>query len=134
MWGKYPSVEGMQAPASRGRRRWLRLALGAAASLGVGQVTTQAARVLPRVRVIIGPDEALCHLPLTVAQQLGYFNAVGLEVSISEHAGKGRALEALNARQADVLSTSCLQVLINQAAYQAEALSAQRGSTTARSL
>lgn len=124
----------MQAPASQGRRRCLRLAFGAAAALGVGQVSTQGARLSPRVRVIVGPDEALCHLPLTVAQELGYFKAAGIEVSIGEHAGQGRALEALNARQADVLSTSYFQVMVNQAAYQAEALAAQRGTTTSRGL
>lgn len=45
---------------------------------------------------------ALAYLPLTIAQQLGYFNAEGLDVSISDFADAASATQALTSGAVDV--------------------------------
>ena len=97
-----------------GRRQWLRSVLGASAALGVGGLSLQAASPLRKLKVYVGRDESLCHLPLTVADQLGYFKAEGLDVQLIEQATPVRGAELLATSQADMVSGSCLQVLREQ--------------------
>ena len=54
--------------------------------------------------VIATPNRfALPYLPLTIAQQLGYFSQMGLELEISEQQSMARAHQAVLAGQADVV-------------------------------
>jgi NitT/TauT family transport system substrate-binding protein len=58
----------------------------------------------PKVTVAVGGKNLLYYLPLTVAEQLGYFKAEGLEVTIVDFAGGSRALQAVVGGSADVVS------------------------------
>jgi NitT/TauT family transport system substrate-binding protein len=52
----------------------------------------------------VGGKNLLYYLPLTIAEQLGYFKAEGLDVSIVDFAGGSQALRALVGGSADVVS------------------------------
>ena len=58
----------------------------------------------PKVTIAVGGKNLLYYLPLTVAEQLGYFKAEGLEVTIVDFAGGSRALQAVVGGSADVVS------------------------------
>ena len=58
----------------------------------------------PRLTVAVGGKNLLYYLPLTVAEQLGYFKAEGLDVTIVDFAGGSRALQAVVGGSADVVS------------------------------
>ncbi|WP_440108940.1 ABC transporter substrate-binding protein [Acidovorax sp. BL-A-41-H1] len=55
-----------------------------------------------RVTVAVGGQGVLYHLPLVLADLLGYFKAEGVEVSIRDFAAGALALEAVDRGQADV--------------------------------
>lgn len=57
-----------------------------------------------KVAIAVGGKNLFYYLPLTIAEQLGYFKAEGLEVEISDFAGGSRALQALVGGSADVVS------------------------------
>ena len=57
-----------------------------------------------RISIAVGGKAAFYYLPLTIAEQLGYFKAEGLEVEISDFAGGSRALQAVVGGSADVVS------------------------------
>ena len=54
------------------------------------------------VRLALGGKTTLTHLPLTIADQLGYFKAEGLEVEFQDHAGDGLAQQSMLQGQADM--------------------------------
>lgn len=56
------------------------------------------------VHIAVGGKSALYYLPLTIAEQLGYFKDEGLNVRISDFAGGTRSLEAVVGGSADVVS------------------------------
>jgi sulfonate transport system substrate-binding protein len=56
------------------------------------------------VHVAVGGKSSLYYLPLTIAEQLGYFKAEGLNVQISDFAGGSQALRAVVGGSADVVS------------------------------
>ena len=58
----------------------------------------------PKLTLAVGGKNLLYYLPLTIAEQLGYFKAEGLEVTIVDFAGGARALQALVGGSADVVS------------------------------
>ncbi len=58
----------------------------------------------PKVTLAVGGKNLLYYLPLTIAEQLGYFRAEGLEVSIVDFAGGAKALQAVVGGSADVVS------------------------------
>jgi NitT/TauT family transport system substrate-binding protein len=58
----------------------------------------------PKLTLAVGGKNLLYYLPLTIAEQLGYFKAEGLEVSIVDFAGGSQALRALVGGSADVVS------------------------------
>jgi len=66
------------------------------------------ARALPleksKVTIAVGGKNLLYYLPLTIAEQLGYFKAEGLDVTIVDFAGGARALQAVVGGSADVVS------------------------------
>ncbi len=57
-----------------------------------------------RILIALAGKSAFCHLPLTIAAQLGYFRAEGLDVEISEFADSARVLQALASGSADVVA------------------------------
>lgn len=58
----------------------------------------------PKVSIAVGGKNLFYYLPLTVAEQLGYFKDEGLQVEISDFAGGSKALQALVGGSADVVS------------------------------
>jgi NitT/TauT family transport system substrate-binding protein len=57
-----------------------------------------------KVTIAVGGKNLLYYLPLTVAEQKGYFKDEGLEVEIVDFAGGARALQAVVGGSADVVS------------------------------
>lgn len=57
-----------------------------------------------KVGIAVGGKNLLYYLPLTVAEQLGYFKTEGLDVTIFDFAGGSRALQAVIGGSADVVS------------------------------
>ena len=64
-----------------------------------------------RIYIAVGGKSAFYYLPLTIAQQLGYFKAEGLEVEISDFAGAAGALQAVFGGSADVVSGAYEQTI-----------------------
>jgi NitT/TauT family transport system substrate-binding protein len=56
------------------------------------------------VHIAVGGKSAFYYLPLTIAEQLGYFKDEGLEVKISDFAGGSAALRAVVGGSAEVVS------------------------------
>ena len=84
------------------RRRTL---VAASSSLLAAPLFAQASALeKPKLTLAVGGKNLLYYLPLTIAEQLGYFKAEGLEVSIVDFAGGSQALRALVGGSADVVS------------------------------
>ena len=58
----------------------------------------------PKLTLAVGGKNLLYYLPLTIAEQRGYFKAEGLEVTIVDFAGGAQALRAVVGGSADVVS------------------------------
>lgn len=58
----------------------------------------------PQLTLAVGGKNLLYYLPLTIAEQLGYFKAEGLDIKIVDFAGGSQALRALVGGSADVVS------------------------------
>jgi NitT/TauT family transport system substrate-binding protein len=58
----------------------------------------------PKVTIAVGGKNLLYYLPLTIAEQRGYFKAEGLDLTIVDFAGGARALQAVVGGSADVVS------------------------------
>ncbi len=86
------------------RRTFTSLAVLAAASIAAPCAVAQGKLEKTRVAIAVGGKAACYHLPLTIAEQLGYFRAEGLEVDIADFAGGMRALQVVAAGSADVVS------------------------------
>jgi NitT/TauT family transport system substrate-binding protein len=86
------------------RRAFNSALLLSAASLGAPPAWSQGKLEKTRVSIAVGGKAAFYYLPLTIAEQLGYFKAEGLDVEISDFAGGSRALQALVGGSADVVS------------------------------
>jgi len=85
------------------QRRHL-LQTGAAALLAGPALLRAQALEKTQVTVAVGGKNLLYYLPLTIAEQRGYFKAEGLEVTIVDFAGGARALQAVVGGSADVVS------------------------------
>ena len=57
-----------------------------------------------KLTISVGGKNLFYYLPLTIAEQLGYFKAEGLDVTIVDFAGGSRALQAVVGGSADVVS------------------------------
>ena len=68
-----------------------------------------------KVTIAVGGKNLFYYLPLTVAEQLGYFKAEGLDVSIVDFAGGAKALQAVVGGSADVVSGAFEHTLSMQA-------------------
>ncbi|MBV8618401.1 MAG: ABC transporter substrate-binding protein [Curvibacter sp.] len=92
------------------KHAWLdRRQFGALAALGAGALVLPGLRAQtrlekPSVSIAVGGKSAFYYLPLTIAEQLGYFKAEGLDVEISDFSGGARALQAVVGGSADVCS------------------------------
>ncbi|MGP1678351.1 MAG: ABC transporter substrate-binding protein [Burkholderiales bacterium] len=84
--------------------KWIRWALTAAVVALTAQVHAQGALEKTKVHIAVGGKAAFYYLPLTIAEQLGYFKAEGLDVTISDFAGGSTALRAVVGGSADVVS------------------------------
>jgi NitT/TauT family transport system substrate-binding protein len=79
------------------------LLVGVPASIAAAGLASAQERPERRsLRLAVGGKTTLYHLPLTVAEQLGFFAAEGLEVELQDHAGGGLAEQALLHDKADV--------------------------------
>jgi NitT/TauT family transport system substrate-binding protein len=58
----------------------------------------------PKTTIAVGGKNLLYYLPLTIAEQRGYFKTEGLDVTIVDFAGGARALQAVVGGSADVVS------------------------------
>ena len=85
------------------QRRHL-LAAGAAAALAAPHVLRAQALEKPKLSIAVGGKNLLYYLPLTIAEQRGYFKAEGLDVTIVDFAGGSQALRAVVGGSADVVS------------------------------
>jgi NitT/TauT family transport system substrate-binding protein len=83
-------------------RRTLLIAAGAA--LGAPAALRAQALEKPKVTLAVGGKNLLYYLPLTIAEQLGYFKAEGLDLNIVDFAGGSQALRAVVGGSADVVS------------------------------
>lgn len=86
---------------SLNRRRFTLLA---AATVAAPALRAQGKLEKSRVSIAVGGKAGFYYLPLTIAEQLGYFKAEGLDVEISDFAGGAKALQALVGGSADVVS------------------------------
>jgi len=73
----------------------------------------------PKLTIAVGGKNLLYYLPLTIAEQLGYFKAEGLEVTIADFAGGSQALRAVVGGSADVVSGAFEHTVNMQAKGQA---------------
>jgi len=67
-------------------------------------VSAQGAPEKKDVHIAVGGKAALYYLPLTIAEQKGYFKDEGLNVKISDFAGGSQSLQAVVGGSADVVS------------------------------
>lgn len=86
------------------RRRFTVGAAVAAASVACPALRAQGKLEKSSLALAVGGKAAFYYLPLTIAEQLGYFKAEGLDVEISDFAGGARALQAVVGGSADVCS------------------------------
>ncbi len=56
------------------------------------------------LKLAVGGKSSLYYLPLTIAEQLGYFKEQGLDVEINDFAGGAKALQALVGGSADIVT------------------------------
>jgi len=89
--------------------------LAGAAAVAVPAVVRAQALERKKVTIAVGGKNLLYYLPLTIAEQLKYFEAEELEVSIVDFAGGARALQAVVGGSADVVSGAFEHTLNMQA-------------------
>jgi NitT/TauT family transport system substrate-binding protein len=85
------------------QRRTFLLAAGVAAAAPASIALAQGLEK-PKLTLAVGGKNLLYYLPLTVAEQLGYFKAEGLDLTIADFAGGAQALRAVVGGSADLVS------------------------------
>lgn len=86
------------------RRRLTALAAAGAAVVAWPALAVDGKPEKTRVWIAVGGKASFNYMPLTIAEQLGYFKAEGLDVEISDFAGGARAMQAVTSGAADVVS------------------------------
>ena len=86
------------------RRTFALHSAAAAAALALPALAQSQALEKAKVTIAVGGKNLLYYLPLTIAEQRGYFKAEGLDVTIVDFAGGARALQAVVGGSADVVS------------------------------
>lgn len=97
------------------RRTFAAVTALAAAAVAVPSLWAQPRLEKVKVTIAVGGKGSFYHLPLTIAEQLGYFSAEGLEVEIVDFEGGSRALKAVATGSADVASGAYEHTLKQQA-------------------
>ena len=88
--------------SSLNRRTFTTAATLGAVTLVAPVLWAQSRLEVSKVSVAVGGKASLYYLPLTIAEQLGYFKAEGLDVIINDFAGGSHALQAVVGGFADV--------------------------------
>ncbi len=88
----------------------------------------------PKTTIAVGGKASLYYLPLTIAEQLGYFRDEGLQVEILDFAGGAKALQAMMGGGADVVSGGFDHVMVMRARGQNLRGFVLQGATPAISL
>lgn len=78
--------------------------IAAGAAIALPSFVRAQALEKPKVTIAVGGKNLFYYLPLTVAEQLGYFKAERLDASIVDFAGGAKALQAVVGGSADVVS------------------------------
>jgi NitT/TauT family transport system substrate-binding protein len=106
----------MRAPAQKIHRRRFALSVAmAAACVAVPALHAQPRLEKNRISVVVGGKSNFLHLPLTLADQLGYFRSEGLAVDMQEAGSSRRALELQLEGRADVCAGHFESTLLLQA-------------------
>ncbi len=84
------------------RMRMMQWLIAAAAAFALTPALAQLEK--RDVHIAVGGKNAFYYLPLTIAEQMGYFKDEGLEVKISDFAGGSQALRAVVGGSAEVVS------------------------------
>jgi NitT/TauT family transport system substrate-binding protein len=87
-----------------------------------------------RVTIAVGGKAALYYLPLSLAEQLGYFRDEGLDVEILDFPGGAKALQAMMGGSVDVVSGGYDHTIVMQARGQKISAFVLQGATPAISL
>ena len=74
------------------RRAFHQLALATAASVAAPAVWSSDKPEKTAIGIAVGGKGSFYYLPLTIAEQLGYFKEEGLDVSISDFAGGAKLM------------------------------------------
>ena len=80
------------------------LTAGVATALAFPAIVSAQSLEKTKVGIAVGGKNLLYYLPLTVAEQLGYFKDEGLDATVYDFAGGSRALQAVIGGSADVVS------------------------------
>jgi NitT/TauT family transport system substrate-binding protein len=80
------------------------LIAGSIAAAALPRLVLAQAIEKPKVTIAVGGKNLFYYLPLTIAEQLGYFKDEGLDLTIVDFAGGSRALAAVVGGSADVVS------------------------------
>jgi len=86
------------------RRQLIVHGAATAAALALPTLARSQTPETAKVTLAVGGKNLLYYLPLTIAEQRGYFKAEGLDVTIVDFAGGARALQAVVGGSADVVS------------------------------
>lgn len=97
------------------RREFLAASAAGSAALSFPALVRAQSIEKKGVKIAVGGKNLLYYLPLTIAEQLKYFQAEGLEVEIIDFAGGARALQAVVGGSADVVSGAFEHTLNMQA-------------------
>lgn len=100
----------MPMPALR-RRGFLVAGLAGATCIAVPGLRAQERPEKPRLTLAVGGKGTFYYLPLTIAEQLGYFQAEGLDLAIQDHGSGMHALKAVLDGTADIGSGAFEQML-----------------------
>src|SRR3954464_16084677 len=94
-----------------------RIVMLLAASLAAFALSSVHGQALEKSKLTIGVGgkSLFYYLPLTIAEQKGYFKAEGLDVEIQDFPGGARALQALLGGSADVVSGAYEHTVSQQA-------------------
>lgn len=99
-------------------RRGFNASMLLAAAVAVPVVHAQPKLERSKITIAVGGKSTFYHLPLTIAEQLGYFKAEGLDVEVMDFVSGTRAQQAVMAGSADMVSGAYEQILSLQSKNQ----------------
>ena len=122
----------MTKQVSRMRLSNFLIAVFCAIGLSVGVFAAKPEKT--QITIAVGGKAALYYLPLTLAEQLGYFRDAGLDVEILDFPGGAKALQAMMGGSADVVSGGYDHTIVMQTRGQKLTAFVLQGATPAISL